>query len=290
MTRSYVRPFASLGLFATLGFGLTGCIIALDDDDGAMMDTLDEETESAVDDDAFDTDDFGSTGGETDAETDEGTTGGTTTGEDGLECSANVIMDPSFEAGTPSSAWVEKSEAFGTPMCDGTCSDDASAVPSDGDWWIWFGGMEEPEAASMVQTVTFSGTHALLSFDFAINAAAGAGDDTFTVSIDGEEVFMASDAEQADFADYTTVEIDVSAYSDGESHEIRFDAALAGGGLTNFFLDDVALIECEDESGGSSGSSSGGDDDGSSSSSGSDTDGADESGSGSESSGSTSGE
>lgn len=236
-----------------------------------------------------------STTGDT-PESDTGDPSGTTTGGGPTgECTANLLQDGGFETGTPNDAWSASSEAFGTPICDSECSEDPSAVPYAGNWWVWMGGTAMAETASVSQSLVIDPSTAYLSFRFQINDSAGAGTDVFTASIDGETVFMATDAEQADYDSYRLVQVDVSDFADGAPHQVVFSAEIAGSGtdqaLTNFFLDDVELVSCTPE-GGDDGTSSGSEGDGSTggdeSSSGSDGPGSSTGGDSSGSSGSTS--
>jgi hypothetical protein len=183
---------------------------------------------------------------------------GTSTSTPTGECSENRIVDGGFEAGTPSTVWTEASDQFGTPICDVGCTEDPGAEPYEGTWFAWFGGLPQPEVASVEQTVTIDGETAYLSFRFEINAAAGTGDDTFVVSIDGVSVFMVSDADVDRFDTYTPVSIDVSEYADGGDHVVRFEADFPGTGLSNFFLDSVELLTCVEGVGSSSSGSGSG--------------------------------
>jgi hypothetical protein len=242
--------FQPLTFLACLSLPLAGCILVPDSDDDATDDDVaydtddyeDSETSPPQDDGA---DDAADTDGSDDGADDDADTDGEPE-DDELECGDNLVADPGFETGTPNEMWEEASALFGTPLCDASCTTDEGAEPYAGDWWIWFGGMDEAEQASMAQTVTFDAEHALLAFQFSINAAAGTGDDMFMVRIDEDTVFMATDAEWATYDGYTPVEIDVSAYADGAEHTITFAAETMGGGLTNFFVDDVSLTECTD--------------------------------------------
>ncbi len=182
--------------------------------------------------------------------------GESTAGPSG-DCSANVLADPGFEAGSPSEAWTEMSSQFGSPICDASCTTEPGAEPYAGTFWAWFGGVEDmPEHASVSQTLTIAAADsAYLSFWFEVNASSGTGDDVFTVDIDGVNLFTASDAEMADFPQYTPLSLDATDFADGNSHTITFTADFPGMGLSNFFVDEVALITCSD--GGSTGSSGG---------------------------------
>ena len=206
--------------------------------------------------------------------------GGETTDGPVGECSETLIVDGGFEAGTPSTAWTEASDAFGTPICDVNCTADEGAGPYAGDWYAWFGGVEEAEHAAVTQHVNLDGTSAYLSFRFEINASAGTGDDVFTVTIDDQTVFMATDLEIEDYASYTPISIDVSDFAAGD-HVVEIKADLAGTGLSSFFVDEVAMVTCDDggDSSGSDDGSSSGDDSGTSDDGSSSDDGASESGS-----------
>ncbi|HWB75006.1 MAG TPA: hypothetical protein VG755_08615 [Nannocystaceae bacterium] len=269
-----LRTGASLLLSSPL---FAGCIFTMADDSAG------DGSDSAVSDTDFDDDTGVSSNATTpsdDSSSDDSSnvdeSGGETTDGPVGECSETLIVDGGFEAGTPSTAWTEASDAFGTPICDVDCTTDEGAGPYAGDWYAWFGGVEEAEHASVTQHVSLDGTSAYLSFRFEINASAGTGDDVFTVTIDDETVFMATDLEIEDYASYTPISIDVSDFGAGD-HVVELRAELAGTGLSSFFVDEVAMVTCDD------GSDSSGSDDASSDTtaadSGSSDDGATDSGS-----------
>jgi hypothetical protein len=201
-----------------------------------------------------------------------------TTGGPVGECSENLVLDPGFEGGTPSEAWSEASDVFGTPICDTGCTEEEGAAPYAGEWWAWFGGVEgDPENASLAQTITIDPEMAYLSFWFQIRSGAATGNDVFTVTLGGDTLFMATDLEMPDYDEYRRIEVDVSQWADGGAYELRFESSHTGEGLTSFFLDEVSLVSCVEGAGTSTGP---------------DTDGLDESSSGSSgsSSGSSSGD
>jgi hypothetical protein len=227
-------------LGGALGLALlsTACIITTnEDDDGGPG--------SSADDDPLPTtgQPSSSTGPVAD---DTGTdTGDPTTSGPMGDCSDNLVLDPGFEGGSPSEAWAEASEQFETPICDAGCTTEEGAVPYAGDWWGWFGGIEdEPEAASLAQTITIDPEMAYLRFWFQIRSGAGMGNDVFTVTLAGDTVFIVTDLEMANYDAYTQVDIDVSAWADGGSYELRFASEHTGVGLTSFFLDEVSLVSC----------------------------------------------
>lgn len=177
-----------------------------------------------------------------------------TTGGPMGECTENLVLDPGFEAGSPSEAWAEASDVFGSPICDTSCTDEMGAAPYAGSWWAWFGGIEnEPENASVAQTITIDPEMAYLSFWFEIRSGAGTGDDVFTVTLDRDTVFMVTDLDMADWGEYRRVDVDVSQWADGGAYELRFASTHTGNGLTSFFLDEVSLVSCSEAAGTSTG-------------------------------------
>jgi hypothetical protein len=195
-----------------------------------------------------------------------------TTGGPVGECSENLVLDPGFEGGTPSEAWSEASDVFGTPICDTGCTDEEGAAPYAGDWWAWFGGVEgDPENASLAQTITIDPEMAYLSFWFQIRSGAATGNDVFTVTLGGDTLWMATDLEMPDYDQYRRIEVDVSQWADGGAYELRFESSHTGEGLTSFFLDEVSLVSCVEGAGTSTGPDTDGLDESSSGSSGSST-------------------
>ncbi|MBK9119984.1 MAG: hypothetical protein IPM18_10365 [Phycisphaerales bacterium] len=156
----------------------------------------------------------------------------------------NVVADGSFEGGSPNASWAEASSNFGSPLCTrALCTSNPAFNPQDGLWWAWFGGIEGvSETGSLEQVVTIPAQPpALLTFYLQIPNASGNGVDFFTASIDGNVVFSALESDAPSYAEYTLVTVDVSAYANGGTHTLRFDSTTTGTGLTNFFLDNVAL-------------------------------------------------
>lgn len=164
-----------------------------------------------------------------------------------LNASANVIGDPSFEAGTPNPVWTEASTNFGTPLCDaGSCgTGGGTAGPRTGAWWSWFGGIAAPEVASVEQTVTIaSGAAANLKFWLWNGAESGSGTDNFEVLIDGAQIFEVLEGDPTYTGGYVEVVLDVSAFADDANHTITFVSTSGGTGTTNFSMDDVSLLTC----------------------------------------------
>ncbi len=157
--------------------------------------------------------------------------------------SPNLIQDGGFEDGIPNNFWDEASSSFGTPICDASCVMTPTNYARNGTYWAWLGG-DADESSSLTQTVTISNANfATLSFYLRVPVVNGSnGNDYLRVAVDGNTLFEVTDvAESATkYASYTLIEIDVTAYADGQAHEIRFYAEVHDG-LDNFFVDDVSL-------------------------------------------------
>jgi hypothetical protein len=245
MTISAVSVRTLVGV-AGLGLLSTACIITTSEDDGDVETTDDGNPPAST---GQPSDSTGPVADGTSTGPEDPTTGGPMG-----ECSDNLVLDPGFEAGTPSEVWTEASDVFDTPICDASCTTEEGAVPYAGDWWAWFGGVEDQEEnASLAQTITIAPDMAYLRFWFQIRSGAGMGADVFTATLDGDTVFMVTDLDMPDYGDYTEVEIDVSPWADGGSYELRFASSHTGNGLTSFFLDDVSLVSCSEAGSSSSG-------------------------------------
>lgn len=154
----------------------------------------------------------------------------------------DVMIDGSFEDGTPNRYWQEMSATFGTPLCSrNTCNPAVGFGPRTGDWWAWFGGVARMnEIASLSQTIEIREAPATLSFWLQIPTAQVSG--TLSVAIDNDVLLQVTDAAASQYAAYTEMRVDASAYADGRPHMLTLRGTTAGGnGVTNFFVDDVAL-------------------------------------------------
>ena len=193
-----------------------------------------------------------------DSGTDSGTdteTGDSDSGGEEPMCGVSVLLDGGFELGSPHPAWTEETTLPGAPICDDACSSDPDAQPYAGEWFAWFGGVQRPAQMSVSQPFMVSADTAQLRFRFAINASAGTGDDTFAVLVDGNTIFMRTDADETEDDDYIFVPLTLDQWADGQPHDLRFEAEVFGPGLTNFFVDEVELVGCGDP-GGADGSGS----------------------------------
>ncbi|PYQ65475.1 MAG: hypothetical protein DMF53_05440 [Acidobacteria bacterium] len=164
-------------------------------------------------------------------------------------CSGTQRPDPTvdggFEAGSPSAAWTEASTNFGTPLCSpATCGFSGART---GNWWAFFGGTSgTPETASLEQTMVIGTGNANLTFYLWNPESSGNGTDALRVKVDGNQVLSIPAGNAIYAAGYTRVVVDLSAYADGGSHTIRFEATTSGSpSNSNFFVDDVSISICQ---------------------------------------------
>lgn len=157
---------------------------------------------------------------------------------------AAVIGDAGFEAGTPNSSWTEVSTNFDSPICNETkCGTGTGTGPADGVSWLWLGGIEELEAASLSQSVVIPSTATELQFELEVSRCDSASD-YVEVLIDGRREFLVNGSSPlCGRSGYTTQSIDISAYADGGSHEIKFHSESFANNLnlSNFFIDRVSI-------------------------------------------------
>lgn len=156
----------------------------------------------------------------------------------------DVVSDGGFEAGPQGGSWTEFSTNFGTPICDSaTCG---AGPARTGTFWVWLGGIDANETASVSQTLTIPvSATATLRFWLAIPDADWSGTDTFRVSLDGVLLFATNNFDpQANNPLYIYHAFDVSPFANGSVHTLRFEGQFTsvGTGVTSFYLDDVSLI------------------------------------------------
>lgn len=157
---------------------------------------------------------------------------------------SGAVLDPSFEDGSPNAFWTEASTNFGTPLCTvAGCGTGTGTGPRTGLWWAWFGGVAAYEEGSVTQMVTIPvGGNTLRFFTEAIVCAAPA--DFLEATIDGTQVFLMTGGDATcGTLGYTERTVDISAFADGNPHTLAFHSISYGSGNTNFFVDDVSIIE-----------------------------------------------
>lgn len=148
------------------------------------------------------------------------------------------IRDGGFELGTPNGAWEEFSLNFGTPLCDVGCTPTGGTqAPHSGEWWAWFGGIDDFETSYVSQQIVITG-NAQLSFWLQIESGSGTGNDYFNVLVDDTPVFTVTDNTPG-YTTYTPVNIDLSAFGDGQVHTLKLYSQVYGNGVTSFMVDDI---------------------------------------------------
>lgn len=159
----------------------------------------------------------------------------------------DLITDGSFEAGSPSTVWVETGTTFGTPICPASECADPAPGPRTGDWYAFFGGEGIDNQASISQTVTIpaGATGSLLTFYLQLGRGGDA-TGSFEFVIDGIPVQTFTEANVSSFMDYQAVNVDLMGFADGQPRTYTFRAAEQAGSDANafmtFLLDDVSLV------------------------------------------------
>ena len=159
--------------------------------------------------------------------------------------SSNLVQDPGFEAFTPNPYWEEDSQNFNTPLCTfDRCGDGGgTAGPRTGDVWAWFGGTSNHEHGYLSQKLVIPQGVKYLKFYLWIGYIGehGGPDDIFSVEMDGLKVFSTTAAKYADYPTYTLVQVDISAFADGQEHTLKLSAVTLGQ-IINFNVDDIEIM------------------------------------------------
>ncbi|MDF1513837.1 MAG: S8 family serine peptidase [Anaerolineae bacterium] len=149
----------------------------------------------------------------------------------------NVIEDPSFELLT---GWSEGGSIAGPTCSLAWCGADLAL---SGDYYLWFGGWGTTNMSYILQDVTIPASdEATLTFWMVISAPDVIDQIHLDVTIDGMPVVSFSESDAADYADYTLVTVDVSAFADGGSHLLMFQVWEVGNTLSSIYIDDVSLV------------------------------------------------
>jgi cysteine-rich repeat protein len=171
--------------------------------------------------------------------------------EDGFDCSipvppdtTNLLADPGFEAGTPNPSWDEASSNFDTPICDlNSC---VEAGQRSGLFWVWFGGIElTSEEGSVSQSITIPSTASEIRFWLNVPSPCDSADDFVEVLVDGAQAWgLTGDDASCGDNSYQEKVVDISTWADDGVHLVEFHSKTfsTNGGFTDFFLDDVLLI------------------------------------------------
>jgi hypothetical protein len=162
-----------------------------------------------------------------------------------------LFLDPSFEATDPGTFtnpdWDGTDSVGGSPFCDASCDDAHVLVAHTGVWFVWFGGWDQQNTASLSQSVVFpSGQPRWMNY-WMINQIGGDPTATLTLSIDGTSVLSFPANSESDFSPQT-FEIP-STYLDGAEHLVQFDwsADSTPDAIGGAMIDDVTL-DCTSQS------------------------------------------
>ena len=183
------------------------------------------------------------------------TLGNTASDDHGGACytfatATDPVSDGGFELGTPNPVWDQGSTAYGSVICDAaSCGTGNTTGPFSGDWWAWFGGVENAveDGYAAQQIVIPASASALLTFALEIPSAHVPG--YFRVLMDGAQLFRVTEADAGTYAAFKTVTVSVSAYADGAPHVLRFEGRTDGtgaAGVTNFFVDQVGITPSDE--------------------------------------------
>jgi hypothetical protein len=154
------------------------------------------------------------------------------------------IVDGSFEAydDAATSGWAQFSTTYGTPLCDAACTNGTN-LAYDGAIWSWFGGADEgtEELGSLSQQALIpAGTDATITFwAWVIGGPGIPASEHVDFYIDGQILAGVSSADSLEFAQWTEVTVDVSAFADGDAHTLGFNGYANAG--SNIFIDAVTL-------------------------------------------------
>jgi hypothetical protein len=125
---------------------------------------------------------------------------------------------------------------------DNVCSPEKCGSLSQahsGNYHVWMGQGEATHAFHQ-HTLIPNGITTLHFWLKIIPNASSSSQDFMRLSIDEQEIFTATAAEAARYKDYVQVTVDISAYADGEHHDIGFEYETTN--TTDFFIDDVEIV------------------------------------------------
>jgi len=158
-----------------------------------------------------------------------------------------MINDGSFELGPGGGAWAEASSNFGTPLCDvAACGTGGGTGPRAGTYWCWFGGIAGLEIGSVSQSVVLPASSSLTLDFYTELPSCDSAADFMEVLVDGVQVYYIDGVDaNCDLVGYNLVSLDITTFADGGTHTIEFRSEVFGAnlGVTNFFLDDISLVE-----------------------------------------------
>lgn len=161
----------------------------------------------------------------------------------------DIIVDGSFEAGSPSAAWTEFSSNFGTPLCtQAGCGLGGGTGPNTGTWWAWFGGIAAFEEGSLSQQITIpSNSTANLYFFLEVPVACDSPNDFMKVAVASDTVYTVDGSSPlCANPTYSLQTVNLDVYADGTPRLLNFFSRIYGTNatVTNYFVDDISILAC----------------------------------------------
>jgi hypothetical protein len=158
---------------------------------------------------------------------------------------SEIIRDGSFEHQVLEGAWRVTFDEY-NPVYRYTASD--IPEPSDGAYYLWFGGVPEEERATVSQVVAIPQTASELTFDLQI-AACDSDEDYMEVLIDNTSLFTTGSCNVTN--EYVRQSVDISAFADGRRHTLEFSSEVfaVNGSWSSFFVDRVSISDNQPLSG-----------------------------------------
>lgn len=159
---------------------------------------------------------------------------------------ADVIADGGFELVESNATWTSTSTAFDTSLCSlQSCGNGTGTGPRSGTYFMWFGGTGGGgELGSASQQIVLPATGATYHLTFYTEWFVwDSPDDFLQVRVDNHVVFELRPTDPATGTlGYTQRSVDLSAFADGQPHQLTFYAETCAAANANIFVDDVALI------------------------------------------------
>jgi cysteine-rich repeat protein len=161
------------------------------------------------------------------------------------QAGAEMVRDGSFEHQALERAWRVTFDDY-NPVYRYTESE--IPEPSDGAFYLWFGGVPEEESASVSQVLTIPETASELTFDLLVGAC-DSDQDYLEVLIDNTSLFTTGTCSQTN--EYVRQSVELSAFADGGSHTLQFRSEVfaANGSWSSFFVDRVSISDNQPLSG-----------------------------------------
>jgi len=163
----------------------------------------------------------------------------------GSSCApTQLFQDPGFEATVDfeNPFWASTDSVGDVSFCDDSCDDNGEFVARTGDWFVWFGGWDTANQATLSQSVVLpAGSPRWLNY-WMVNQIGGDSTASLKLSVDGSVV--ATITPQSGESDWAAQSIAVpSQYLDGQSHAIQFDwtASAPDGDIGGAMVDDLTL-------------------------------------------------